>query len=118
MTRFVRLVVFLTSLSVTTTGCATPTIQEMRDEFQRDMKSQVGSTLTELTANDHRFIGARKPTGIRRLPSGNLLHIYGGYWTQYQIESAWPCTVFLEVDPNTDIITSIYSKGKNCLHVI
>lgn len=98
-------------------ACGTPTMLQMREVFQADVRDQVGKPYNQMTGNEFEFIGIRRPTDIRNLQNGNILYVYGGYWVQYHLQRI-PCTVFLEVDPETGLVTSAYSKGKGCYHRI
>lgn len=95
-------------------GCIIPpNMKQMRDRFQFSVNSQIGNRLDELTNKEAQVIGFRKPTDVEYLPNGKMLYVYEDYWLQYEIQRT-PCTVFLEVDSETEIVTNAYSRGAGC----
>lgn len=97
-------------------GCALPK-NEMRKAFDESLQATIGRTLNELKNHPSRaFVGKREPTEVRRLVSGNLLHVYHDYWGQYGIKREM-CTVFLEFSADTagDLrVVRSTSEGDGC----
>lgn len=88
-------------------------MEDMRRVFQDDVQESVGLTHAQLTKDEFHFIGKRQPTETKRLDNGNILYVYGEYWLQYEIQRT-PCDVYLEVNPDTDIVVNAFSRGSGC----
>lgn len=113
MTNVFRMGVTVLCLLCSTTAACTPSMSQMKDRFQEEMVYAVGLTLAQVTDGEFEVIGKRKPTDTTRLPNGNTLYVYGNYWVQYEINRT-PCDVYLEVNPETNVVVNAYSKGDGC----
>ncbi|WP_353254372.1 hypothetical protein [Salinisphaera sp. PC39] len=89
-------------------------MKDMRIRFQEAyIDAAKGRHLNDLKKDEFSVIGNRKVTRIERLNNGNELHIYEGFWLQYDIERE-PCDVFFEVDPITNRVVEADSEGEGC----
>jgi hypothetical protein len=85
----------------------------MRRVFQDNVARAVGFTTSQLKRDEFQLIGNREPTDIKTLISGNISYEYDGYWTQYHIDRS-PCTVYIEVEPESELVVDAYSQGDGC----
>jgi hypothetical protein len=83
-------------------------MEQMRGQLQYDFDGMKGRSLSEI------YKGALDvPTETRTLQNGNALYIYTDFWERFHVRRE-PCTVYLEVNPQSSVVTKAYSDGPGC----
>jgi hypothetical protein len=83
--------------------------QHAREIYASEVSTFVGKPLSTARPPFKNAVGSIEPSEKTTLQNGNILHVYNGD------NINGPCTLLVEFNQNTQLISSAHAEGSGCL---